>query len=194
MKLATVLHSLGLTGPVLDFSKSVIIVDTYVEKETPIAKSRLLANIGPDGIKSHGALVWSSSTHPRRIHLIPCCALSTGGLSDHQPKHSESQLSVFSDPDSALVFKLLIEDFVSGDDPTLRGLIDAYVSVEANDPADPNPSGPAGQGELGEPKFTINGTAFSDPWGVRTPPSAISSQIQAEPRINRRWTRAAQLP
>jgi hypothetical protein len=142
MKLATALHSLGLTGPVLDFSKSVIIVDTYVEKETPIAKSRLLANIGPDGIKSHGALVWSSSTHPRRIHLIPCCALSTGGLSDHQPKHSESQLSVFSDPDSALVFKLLIEDFVSGDDPTLRGLIDAYVSVEANDPADPKSEWP----------------------------------------------------
>jgi hypothetical protein len=33
--------------------------------------------------------------------------------------------------DSALVFKLLVEDFVSGDEPSLRRLIDAYISVEA---------------------------------------------------------------
>ena len=57
MKLATVLHSLGLTGSVLDLSKTVITVDTYIKKETPIAISRLLANIGSDGINSHGALV-----------------------------------------------------------------------------------------------------------------------------------------
>jgi hypothetical protein len=57
MKLATVLHSLGLTGSVFDLSKTIITVDTYIKKETPIAKSRLLANIGPDGVNSHGALV-----------------------------------------------------------------------------------------------------------------------------------------
>jgi glucoamylase len=63
MKLATVLHSLGLTGSVLDFSKTINSVDTYIAKETPIAKSRLLANIGPDGDKSHGALVIVTRLH-----------------------------------------------------------------------------------------------------------------------------------
>lgn len=67
--------------------------------------------------------------------------------------------------DSALVFKLLIEDFVSGDDPSLRGLIDAYISVEARIQQTSNPSGPAGKGGLGEPKFNIDGSAFTDPWG-----------------------------
>lgn len=57
MKFATVLHSLGLTGSVFDLPKTIITVDTYIKKETPIAKSRLLANIGPDGVNSHGALV-----------------------------------------------------------------------------------------------------------------------------------------
>ena len=57
MKLAIVLRSLGLTGSVFDLSTTIITVDTYIRKETPIAKSRLLANIGPDGINSHGALV-----------------------------------------------------------------------------------------------------------------------------------------
>ena len=58
MKLATVIHSLGLglTGSVLDLSNTLVTVDTYI-KETPIAKSCLLANIGPDGVNSHGALV-----------------------------------------------------------------------------------------------------------------------------------------
>ena len=67
MKLATVLHSLGLTGSVLDLSKTVITVDTYIKKETPIAISRLLANIGSDGINSHGALV---------LYLLPSTAVT----------------------------------------------------------------------------------------------------------------------
>lgn len=57
MKLATVLRSLRLTGSVLDFSKMIATVDTYIKKETLIAKSRVLVNIGPDGVKTHGALV-----------------------------------------------------------------------------------------------------------------------------------------
>jgi len=56
MKLATVLHSLGLARLVLHLSKTTILIDTYIEKETPIAKSRLLANIGPDGVKRHAVM------------------------------------------------------------------------------------------------------------------------------------------
>jgi glucoamylase len=67
--------------------------------------------------------------------------------------------------DSALVFKLLIEDFVSSGDPSLRRLIDAYISVEAIIQQTTNPSGTAGKSGLGEPKFNIDGTAFTAPWG-----------------------------
>ncbi|KAH9986639.1 Six-hairpin glycosidase-like protein [Russula vinacea] len=144
MKLATVLHSLGLTGSVLDFSKTINSVDTYIAKETPIAKSRLLANIGPDGDNSHGALAGIVIASP----------------STKNPDYLYSWTR-----DSALVFKLLIEDFVSGDDPSLRGQIDAYISVEARIQQTSNPSGPAGKGGLGEPKFNIDGSAFTDPWG-----------------------------
>ncbi len=67
--------------------------------------------------------------------------------------------------DSALVFNLLIEDFVSGDDPSLRRHIDAYISVETIIQHITNPSGPAGESGLGEPKFHINGSAFTAHWG-----------------------------
>lgn len=67
--------------------------------------------------------------------------------------------------DSTLVFKLLIEDFVSGGDPPLRRLIDAYISVEAIIQQITNPSGSAGKSGLGEPKFNIDGSVFAAPWG-----------------------------
>lgn len=86
MKLATVLHSLGLTGSVLDFSKTIFSVDTYIAKETPVAKSRLLANIGPDGDKSHGALVFVISYTPD-VSFSFHITLPPGGHRDRQPKH-----------------------------------------------------------------------------------------------------------
>jgi len=144
MKLATVLHSLGLTSSVFDLSKTIITVDTYIKKETPIARSRLLANIGPDGVNSHGALA---------------------GLVIASPSTQNPDYLYTWTRDSALVFKLLIEDFVSGDDPSLRRLIDAYISVEAFIQQTTNPSGPAGKSGLGEPKFNIDGSAFTAPWG-----------------------------
>ena len=67
--------------------------------------------------------------------------------------------------DSALVFKLLIEDFVLGGDLSLRGLIDAYITVQSRIQQTPNPSGAAGKDGLGEPKFNIDGSAFLHPWG-----------------------------
>ncbi|KAI9443329.1 glycoside hydrolase family 15 protein [Lactarius indigo] len=67
--------------------------------------------------------------------------------------------------DSALVFKLLIEDFVAGDDLSLHGLIDAYVTAESLLQQTSNPSGAAGKDGLGEPKFNIDGSPFLRPWG-----------------------------
>ncbi len=67
--------------------------------------------------------------------------------------------------DSALVFKFLIEDFVSGDDLSLRGLIDAFITVESLIQQTSNPSGVAGKDGLDEPKFNIDGSPFLRPWG-----------------------------
>jgi hypothetical protein len=79
MKLTMVLHFLGLTGSVLHLSKTVIPVNTCVEKEMPLAKSRLLAVIGSessDGVKSHGALVLLPTTYPLAVSFSSYITLS----------------------------------------------------------------------------------------------------------------------
>lgn len=143
--LGPLLTALGLTGSVHDRPSSVGKLDAYIAQETHTAKSCLLANIGPDGAKSHGALVRTPRHHsPPRVVLIHLYSWTR---------------------DSALVFKLLIEDFVSGDDLSLRGLIDAYITAESLIQQTPNPSGAAGKDGLGEPKFNIDGSPFLRPWG-----------------------------
>ena len=67
--------------------------------------------------------------------------------------------------DSALVFKYLVEEFISGRDPSLRDLIDDFVMAEARFQKIPSRSGCISSGGLGEPKFYTNFTAFEDNWG-----------------------------
>ena len=59
--LGSLLKALGLAGsvqePVQDRPSSASTLDGYIAKETHIASSGLLANIGPDGARSHGVLV-----------------------------------------------------------------------------------------------------------------------------------------
>ena len=59
--LGSFLKALGLASlgqePVQDRPNSVTTLDAYIIKETHTARSGLLANIGPDGAKSHGVLV-----------------------------------------------------------------------------------------------------------------------------------------
>lgn len=142
--LGPLLTALGLTGSVHDRPSSVGKLDAYIAQETHTAKSCLLANIGPDGAKSHGALA----------------GLVVASPSTQNPDYLYSWTR-----DSALVFKLLIEDFVAGDDLSLRGLIDAYITAESLIQQTPNPSGAAGKDGLGEPKFNIDGSPFLRPWG-----------------------------
>lgn len=67
--------------------------------------------------------------------------------------------------DSSLVFKTIIDQFTSGQDTTLRSLIDDFVSAEALLQQVSNPSGTVSTGGLGEPKFNIDETAFTGAWG-----------------------------
>jgi glucoamylase len=66
--------------------------------------------------------------------------------------------------DSALTVKYLADAFVAGD-TALQQTIQEYISAAAYLQTVANPSGGLSTGGLGEPKFYINLTAFSGPWG-----------------------------
>nr|BAU78332.1 glucoamylase2 [Pholiota microspora] len=120
------------------------VADLYVAKESPTAKAGLLANIGPSGSKASGA---------------------KAGLVIASPSTTNPNYLFTWTRDSALVFKTIIDQFTTGQDTTLRPLIDLYLSAQTALQQVSNPSGTVSTGGLAEPKFNIDGTAFSGPWG-----------------------------
>ncbi|KAH7914250.1 glycoside hydrolase family 15 protein [Hygrophoropsis aurantiaca] len=135
-----ILSALGLCAS-LSWATS---VETYISTEGPIAKAGVLANIGAEGSKSSGA-------YPGVVIASP---------STTNPDYLYTWVR-----DSSLVFKALIDEYTSGEDTTLRSLIDEFISAEANIQQVTNPSGTVTTGGLGEPKFMINETAFTGAWG-----------------------------
>ncbi|KAF9242642.1 glycoside hydrolase family 15 protein [Melanogaster broomeanus] len=133
-------------------------VDSYITTESPIAKAGVLANIGSSGSKSSGA-------YPGVVIASP---------STSNPDYLYSWVR-----DSSLVFKELIDQYTSGQDTTLRTLIDEFVTAEAHLQQVPNPSGTVSTGGLGEPKFNIDETAFTGAWGrpQRDGPALRSTSI-----------------
>lgn len=59
----------------------------------------------------------------------------------------------------------LDDRFTSGQNANLRTLIDQFFVAESTLQQVSNPSGTVVTGGLGEPKFNINLTAFTGPWG-----------------------------
>ncbi|PIL22798.1 hypothetical protein GSI_15493 [Ganoderma sinense ZZ0214-1] len=118
--------------------------DAYVASESPAAKAGLLANIGPDGSKASGA---------------------KAGVVIASPSTSNPNYLYTWVRDSSLVFKTLIDQFTTGEDNSLRGLIDDFTTAEAGLQQTSNPSGSVSTGGLGEPKFNIDATAFTGAWG-----------------------------
>lgn len=89
------------------------------------------------------------------------------------------------------MFKALIDQFTTGEDTTLRTLIDEFISAEAILQQVSNPSGTVSTGGLGEPKFNIDETAFTGAWG--RPQRGMEPEISSCTIINvnqssRRWT------
>ncbi|KAL5527654.1 hypothetical protein ACEPAG_6455 [Sanghuangporus baumii] len=119
-------------------------VDSYIATEGPIAKTNLLANIGPDGSRSQGA---------------------SAGIVIASPSTSNPNYLFTWTRDSSLVFKVLIDQYTFGQDTSLRTLIDEFVTAQSIIQQVTNPSGTVSTGGLGEPKFNIDMTAFTDPWG-----------------------------
>ncbi|KAI0090795.1 Six-hairpin glycosidase-like protein [Irpex rosettiformis] len=126
------------------FASSSSTVDSYIANQSPIAKRKLLDNIGPSGSTCHGAKAGVVIASPRT----------------YDPDYVYTWTR-----DSALVFKALIDQYKSGSDTSLRGLIDDFVASQARLQNVDNPSGPGTSGGLGEPKFNIDETAYNDPWG-----------------------------
>ncbi|KAJ7780726.1 glucoamylase [Mycena maculata] len=119
-------------------------VDTYVATESPIAKAGMLANIGPSGSKSEGALAGIVIASPSTVN----------------PDYLYTWTR-----DSSLVFKVIIDQFTSGADTTLLGQIQNFVKAESILQQVSNPSGTVSTGGLGEPHFNIDETAFTAAWG-----------------------------
>jgi glucoamylase len=67
--------------------------------------------------------------------------------------------------DSSLVFKVIADQFSRGEDNSLRRQIEDFIAAEAALQQVSNPSGTVKTGGLGEPKFNIDGTAYTDSWG-----------------------------
>jgi len=60
---------------------------------------------------------------------------------------------------------MLIDQYVSGQDTSLLSHIENFVAAEEKLQHTSNPSGTVSSGGLGEPKFNIDITAFTGPWG-----------------------------
>ncbi|KAG5341533.1 hypothetical protein C0989_009894 [Termitomyces sp. Mn162] len=129
--------------------------DAYFASETPIAKAKLLANIGSDGSDAHGAK--------------PGIVIASPSTSDPDYLYTWTR-------DSALVFQSLIDQFTHGQDTTLRPSIENYIAAQTILQQVSNPSGNVSTGGLGEPKFNIDLTAFTGSWG-RPQRGALTSEM-----------------
>lgn len=63
------------------------------------------------------------------------------------------------------MFKVIVDQYTTGRDNSLRTLIDNFFTAEAALQQVINPSGTVSTGGLGEPKFNIDETQFSCDWG-----------------------------
>ncbi|KAJ7134910.1 glycoside hydrolase family 15 protein [Mycena epipterygia] len=132
--------ALSLCGAVLANTT----VDSYIAVECPIAKAGMMANIGASGSKSAGAKAGVVVASP----------------STENPNYVFTWVR-----DSSLVFKVIIDQYTSGKDTTLLGHIHDFVTAESILQQVSNPSGNLTSGGLGEPKFNVDETAFTESWG-----------------------------
>ncbi|KAH7338218.1 glucoamylase [Rhizoctonia solani] len=119
-------------------------IDSFIASESPIAKAGVLANIGPNGAKDQGA---------------------ASGVVIASPSTSNPDYVYAWTRDSSLVFKLLVDQYIGGQDTTLQIQIQNWVASQGRIQQVSNPSGTVSTGGLGEPKFNIDETAFTGAWG-----------------------------
>ena len=102
-----------------------------------------MANIGPNGVNDQGAasgivIASPSTTNPNYVYTWT--------------------------RDSALTLKYLVDTFIAGN-YSLQQTIHNYIVAQAKLQSVSNPSGSLSTGGLGEPKFNVDGSAFTGSWG-----------------------------
>ncbi|KAJ5799088.1 CAZyme family GH15 and CBM20 [Penicillium psychrosexuale] len=119
-------------------------LDTWLVSETAVAKQGILDNIGSAG-------AYAATAKP--------------GIVVASPSTSDPDYYYTWTRDSALVFKTLVDMFKNGDSGLLD-IIEEYIDAQAYIQTVSNPSGDLSGGSgLGEPKFNVDETAFTDSWG-----------------------------
>ncbi|KAB8235256.1 hypothetical protein ETB97_009487 [Aspergillus alliaceus] len=119
-------------------------INSFIEKETPIAKQGVLNNIGADGKLAQGA---------------------AAGIVVASPSKDNPDYFYTWTRDAGLTMEEVIELFLGGD-KSLEPIIHSYVDSQANQQTVSNPSGSLSDGSgLAEPKFNVNISAFTGAWG-----------------------------
>ncbi|EED14963.1 glucoamylase precursor, putative [Talaromyces stipitatus ATCC 10500] len=119
-------------------------LDSWLAAETPIALQGVLNNIGSGGVFTEGAVE---------------------GIVIASPSKADPNYYYTWTRDSALTLKTLVDNFIAGASD-LESTIKDYINIESVLQGVSNPSGSITDGSgLGEPKFNVDGTAFTGAWG-----------------------------
>ncbi|KAI8634097.1 family 15 glycosyl hydrolase [Xylariaceae sp. FL1651] len=120
-------------------------VGDFIATEEPIALEQLLCNIGPSGCHAQGA---------------------SSGLVVASPSLTDPDYWYTWIRDASLVFKAIVDRFSNSYDASLQTEIVNFIIAQAKLQTVSNPSGSLSDGSgLGEPKFNVDGTAFTGAWG-----------------------------
>ncbi|KAA8895926.1 glucoamylase I precursor [Sphaerosporella brunnea] len=118
-------------------------VSSWMSAEEPIARSSIFRNIGSSGEFAKdadaGAVIASPSTD--------------------SPNYYYQWVR-----DEAITFKYLLNQYINGNS-SLEPLLKQYVSESDKLQRTTNPSGSYQGAGIGEPKFNVDGTAFTGSWG-----------------------------
>ncbi|KAI9737453.1 MAG: hypothetical protein M1834_009608 [Cirrosporium novae-zelandiae] len=120
-------------------------LSSFLASESSIAIEGVLANIGPDGAKV-------ASGDP------------AAGVVVASPSTSSPDYFYTWTRDSALVFKMLVDEFIAGNF-SLQTKIEEYIDAQIELQTVVNPSGTLSTGGLGEPKFYVDLTEYTGSWG-----------------------------
>lgn len=117
---------------------------SWLASEGSVALQGVLDNIGASGSKAAGA---------------------DAGVVVASPSKTNPDYFYTWTRDSALTFKMLVDQFLAYKTPGLEAQIQDYISAQAALQGVSNPSGGLCSGGLGEPKFEVDKTAFTGAWG-----------------------------